>query len=88
MDSSSSHTNLTMTKPVRFTVSTNSSLPTTSVSTGSRHVRFHFNGNGHPRNHTDIHINRHTRSFDDVRVQPEKHSRHRVEFQIPIHRGI
>ncbi len=87
MDSSSSHTNLTMTQPIRFCVSTTASLPTTFVSTEPRRVRFQFNDNDYHRNETDFNINRHTRSFDDVRV-PEKHSRHRVEFQIPIQRGI
>jgi hypothetical protein len=87
MDSSSSHTNLTMTQPTRFYGSTTSSLPTTIISTGTRRVRFHFDDNNHHQTRTDFSNNRHTRSFDDVRV-PEKHSRHRVEFRIPIQRGI
>lgn len=71
-----------MTQPKHFSTSTTSifSSPITSISTASRRVRFKFDD--YEQNNQ-----RHTRSFDDVRV-PEKNFRHRVEFEIPLHKGI
>ncbi len=51
----------------------------TTISTAARRVRFKIDD--YENN------NRHTRSFDDVRI-PQKKYIHRVEFEIPMHKGI
>ncbi|CAF0741079.1 unnamed protein product [Rotaria sp. Silwood1] len=90
-DSSSSHTNLTMTQPKNSSISTTSMVipPATisTVTTAARRVRFKFDENDKNQNDIDLNDNRHTRSSDDVRLS-EKNSIHRVEFEIPIHRDI
>jgi len=70
-----------MTQPTRFSVSTTSVLPTT-ISTETRRVRFKFDDNNQNQNN-----NRHTRSFEDI-SSSGKNFIHRVEFKIPIHKGI
>ncbi|CAF4143725.1 unnamed protein product [Rotaria socialis] len=88
IDSSSSHTNLTMAQPKQFSTSITSILPPpTTVSTVTRRVRFKFDDNDKNQNLMDLNNNRHTRSSDDVRLS-EKNSIHRVEFQIPVHKDI
>lgn len=62
-------------------------IPTTVLSNGTRRVRFNVDQHCPQQQRVDFSQTRQTRSFDDVRV-PEKHSVHRVEFQIPIHRSI
>lgn len=77
-----------MTQPKQFTTSTTTILPSpTTLSTASRRVRFKFDDNDKNQTKLDMNNNRHTRSSDDVRLS-EKNSIHRVEFEIPIHRGI
>ncbi|CAF4558573.1 unnamed protein product [Rotaria socialis] len=88
IDSSSSHTNLTMAQPKQFSTSITSILPPpTTVSTVTRRVRFKFDDNDKNQNLMDLNNNRHTRSSDDVRLS-EKNFIHRVEFQIPVHKDI
>jgi hypothetical protein len=70
-----------MTQPTRFSTSTTSIAPTV-VSTATRRVRFKIDDNDQNQNN-----NRHTRSSDDVRL-PGKNVIHRVEFEIPIYKGI
>lgn len=71
-----------MTQPKHFSYSTTSisSPSTTTISTAIRRVRFKFDDN-------DRNTHRYTRSFEDVRL-PEKNYIHRVEFEIPLHKGI
>lgn len=80
-----------MTQPSRVSISTTTTLPTTTTilsNGGTRRVRFNFDQHRPQQQfRADLSTTRQTRSFDDVRV-PEKHSVHRVEFQIPIHRSI
>ncbi|CAF2325589.1 unnamed protein product [Rotaria sp. Silwood2] len=91
IDSSLSHTNLTMTQPKQFSISTTSMWippPTIStVTTAARRVRFKFDEDDKNQNNLDLNDNRHTRSSDDVRLSG-KNSIHRVEFEIPIHKDI
>lgn len=75
-------------QPSRVSVSTTTmTIPTSFVSNGTRRVRFNVDSHRPEQHRMDFSQTRQTRSFDDVRI-PEKHSVHRVEFQIPIHRSI
>jgi hypothetical protein len=72
-----------MTQPTQFSISTTSILP----STVTRRVRFKFDENDKNQTKKDLNTNRQTRSSEDVRLS-EKNLIHRVEFEIPIHKGI
>jgi hypothetical protein len=77
-----------MTQPIKFSTSFIPPSTTTSCSVAaSRRVRFHFDEDDKNRNGSDLNNQRHTRSSDDVRLA-DKNIIHRVEFQIPIHKGI
>ncbi len=70
-----------MTQPTRVSISTTSILPTT-ISTETRRVRFKIDDNDQNQN-----TNRHTRSSEDI-SSSRKNFIHRVEFEIPIYKGI
>jgi hypothetical protein len=77
-----------MTQSIQYSSSIPSVLPPSTItSTAGRRVRFKFDE--HDQNQTKINFNnnRHTLSSDDIRSS-EKNRTHRVEFQIPIHKGI
>jgi hypothetical protein len=78
-----------MTQPTtKLSISSISILPTTAnISPGIRRVRFKFDEHDRNQIRKDFNNHRHTRSFDDVSLS-ENNSRHRVEVEIPIYKGI
>jgi hypothetical protein len=77
-----------MTQPIQYSSSIPSGLQSSTItSTAGRRVRFKFDENDHNQTKINLNNNRHTLSSDDIRSS-EKNRTHRVEFQIPIHKGI
>jgi len=73
-----------MSQPKHYSSSTNNFQSTTNLSNASRRVRFKSDLKSHINDYTN---NRYTRSFEDVRT-PETTCIHRVEFRIPVQKGI